>query len=172
MVTTTNTNWDTLFLFLKRLILCAYMWTNGQTKRNKRFQYGKWHLHTSLTPLYGSVMASQPLNVFVGFPLSLPLELWNRQVLACMHSLPHTLPFMYFFLAPPALLSKWFFTISSLTLPQWERGDIRRLTHRTEKHSTAVKNTFTDKLSVLDEGCSNSFFVSLAQFMFFKCVFI
>jgi len=75
MVTTTNTNWDTLFLFFKRLILCAYMWTNGQTKRNKRFQYGKWHLHTSLTPLYGSVMASQPLNVFVGFPLSFPLEL-------------------------------------------------------------------------------------------------
>lgn len=152
------------------------MWTNGQTKRNKRFQYGKWRLHTSLTPLYGSVMASQPLTAFVGFPHFH----WNcetdRCLPACIHSL--TLPFMYsfLFLAPSALLSSpqiifHYFVSHS---PSVGKGRYSKAYTLYRESTVLLSKTLlltNCHLSVSDEGCSNSFFCVLGPVFIFNFYF-
>lgn len=130
------------------------MWTNGQTKRNKRFQYGKWHLHTSLTPLYGSVMASRPLTAFVGFPHFH----WNcetdRCLPACIHSLSHfllcTLFSLSLLLSSPQIIFHYFVSHS----PSVGKGRYSS----TELLSKTLLLT-NCHLSVSDERRSNSFFL-------------
>lgn len=152
------------------------MWTNGQTKRNKRFQYGKWRLHTSLTPLYGSVMASQPLTAFVGFPHFH----WNcetdRCLPACIHSL--TLPFMYsfLFLAPSALLSSpqiifHYFVSHS---PSVGKGRYSKAyTLYREAQYCCQKHFYWQIVTLVSQmkDAQTAFFVSLAQFLYFIFIF-
>lgn len=111
--------------FFKRLVLCAYMWTNSQTKRNKRFRYGKWRLHTSLTPLYGSVMASQPLTAFVGFPHFH----WNCETDRCLPAFTLSHTSFYVLLSPsrsfcPSVLPSNYFSLFRLSLFLSGEGEI------------------------------------------------
>lgn len=94
-----------------------------------------------------------------------PLELRNRQVLACMHSLSHTSFYVLFSLSRsfcPSVVPSNYFSLFRLSLSLSGEGEIFEGLHIVQRSTVLLSKTLlltNCHLSVSDEGCSNSFFL-------------